>query len=155
MTRLPLAAITLLFMLSAASAGAGTMRTVTLNDGSTITGEVVSLANGVYEVRSPTLGSVHIKDSDVRGIDDAPAAAAAPISSSEVEALQQRLLADDNAMDKIRHLKDDPLFRKVLNDPEVLRALKSGDVSSLLSNPSVNQLANHPVVKDLGRSLGQ
>ena len=57
-----------LVSIAAASASAGGIREVELTDGSVITGEVLSLSNGVYSVKSETLGTMKIGESKIRAI---------------------------------------------------------------------------------------
>ncbi len=55
-------------MLSAAGAGAGELNVIELKDGSIISGEVVSLAGGIYTIRTDSLGMIKLEESKIRAI---------------------------------------------------------------------------------------
>jgi hypothetical protein len=124
--------------------------TITLRDGSAITGEVVSLNDGVYTIKSATLGTITVKESDVRSLTKG---AAAP-DPGQMGALQERMTSDPDTMSTLTALQDDPELKAVLNDPEVLNALQSGNVDALLSNPKVAHLADDPKVQEITKKLG-
>jgi hypothetical protein len=125
--------------------------TITLRDGSTITGEVVSLSDGVYTIKSATLGMITVKESDVRSMTKTAAAAPDP---GQMGALQERMTSDPDTMSTLTALQDDPELKAVLNDPEVLNALQSGNVDALLANPKVAHLADDPKVQEITKKLG-
>jgi hypothetical protein len=54
--------------LAVCTAYAGEVKEVELNDGTVITGEIVSLNNGVYTIKSESLGTTKLSESKVRSI---------------------------------------------------------------------------------------
>ena len=60
----------LLIVLSAVSlpARAAELRQFTLADGGVISGEIESVQNGIYTIKSPSLGTITVKDSEIRSI---------------------------------------------------------------------------------------
>lgn len=132
--------------------------TVMLRDGSAISGEVVALKDGVYTIRSRSLGTLAIKQSDVRTLTEDSAVRprtgdAAGRSASELEALQAQMAADPGTVNAINTLQDDPAVAAVLHDPDVLRALQDGNLEALLSNPNIARLAADPRVQDITKKL--
>jgi hypothetical protein len=124
--------------------------TLTLRDGSTISGEVLSLRDGVYTVRSATLGTVTVKQADVRTLSEESVVAPAP---GQVDALQARLAADPGTVQAITALSEDPDVQAILNDPDLLAALQKGNLDALLSSPKIARLAADPRVQDITRKF--
>lgn len=145
----PLVVLVVTFVaLSALPARASTL---TLRDGSTITGEIVAVNDGVYTVRSPTLGTLAIKQSDVGSLtNDAPKQVPA-----ELNALEERIAADPDAMSSITVLQDDPALQAILGDADVVKALQTGNFEALLSNPKLQHLATDPRIQALTEKLAR
>ncbi|OGW38603.1 MAG: hypothetical protein A2X58_10080 [Nitrospirae bacterium GWC2_56_14] len=146
------------FLFLAQESRAGEVRAIELKDGSIVTGEVVSLINGKYTIRSASLGTVLIEESKVRVIRPvaAPAAANSALSNNnagDVRALQDRMMNDKEIMSKIEALQNDPEFMKILEDPEVMKAVTSGDTAALMANPQFLKLMNNPTVRDIEQKV--
>ena len=148
-----------LVSIAAASASAGDIREVELTDGSVITGEVLSLTNGVYTVKSETLGTMKIGESKIRAIREKDHGAAgsaqsgptgSPASSNvPVKSLQDKMMNDGEIMDMIKSLQNDRDFQKILEDPEVMKAVNSGDIAALMANPGFMKLLDSKAVQDI------
>jgi hypothetical protein len=147
----------LLFLLSSSGLVAGEIKKIELMDGSIITGEVQSLADGVYTIRTESMGTVKIDDSRVLAI--RPRGQGAPSrssdASSQARSLEEHMQADDEVMNKIRSLKDDPAFQKVLEDPELMNAVNTGDIAALTANPKFLQLLQNPAVQDIQKKMSK
>ena len=149
----------LYLILFAAGAGAGELNVIELKDGSIITGEVLSLSGGIYTVKSDALGTIRLEESKIRiirskslekgGASGGPAAA----QGNDTQALQQKMMSDQEIMDMIQSLRDDPEFKKVMKDPGVMKAVKDGDVSALMANPQFMKLLNNPTVKEIEKKV--
>lgn len=153
---------TILFILSlhlaAGVAAAGDLREIELNDGSVITGEVVSLSGGVYSIKTGSLGTLSIDESKVRSIrskNPGDASPGATVSNMELQGLQERMLRDEEIMSMIKSLQNDPDFQKILQDPETMRAVKAGDIPALMANPEFTKLLENSKVKDIQRKVGE
>jgi hypothetical protein len=147
----------LLFTLSAGDLMAGEIRDIELKDGIIIAGEVQSLEGGVYTIRTDSLGTIRIDNSRVQAI--RPRGQASPSRSpgisSQTRELEERMRADEEIMNKIQSLKDDPAFQKVLEDPELLNAVNSGDVAALMADPKFLQLLQNPAVQDIQKKMAK
>lgn len=143
----------------AQEARAGEIRVIELRDGSVVTGEVVSLINGKYTIRSASLGTVLIEESKVRVIRPVSASAVANSGTppdnmaGDVHVLQDKMMNDKEIMSKIQSLQNDPEFMKILEDPEVVKAVNSGDIAALMANPQFLKLMNNSVVRDIGQKV--
>ncbi len=140
-------------------ASAGEMREIELIDGSTITGEVQSLQNGVYTIKSDSLGIIKIDDTKVRAIrpkSSMPAdktGTGKASATGEVKDLQQKMMSDKETMDLIQSLQNDPDFKKILEDPDIMKALQEGNVAALTADPRIIQLLNNPTVKEIEKKV--
>ena len=140
-------------------AQAGEKREVVLKDGSVITGEVISLTNGIYTVKSDSLGVVKLEESAVRIIREKSAAGSSGIPASsggtggEVKSLQEKMVSDKEVMGLIQSLENDPEFKKVLEDPEIMKAVNAGDVSVILTDPRIMKILNNPTVQGIGKKI--
>jgi len=152
-----LIALALFTTIIASTSYGGDIKEIELKDGNIITGEVQSLANGMYTIRTESLGSVKIEDSRVLAI--RPRGQGSPSrpsdAGSQARSLEERMQADDEVMNKIRSLKDDPAFQKVLEDPELMNAVNTGDVAALMANPKFLQLLQNPAVQDIQKKMSK
>ena len=148
----------LVLILVAGSAAAGEVREIEMNDGSIISAEVLSLAGGVYTVRSASLGTIKLEESKVRAIRSRPAEDGTkkgeqPPSSGELRSIQDKMLSDKEIMGMIQSLQDDPGFKKILEDPDMMKAVNSGDITTLMANPEFMKLLNNATVQDIQKKV--
>ena len=135
---------------------AGEIKEIELNDGSVITGEVVSLINGVYSIRTGSLGTLKIDDAKIRAIRPRSTPSSRPSGpSSESISLQDKMMSDQAVMSMIQSLKDDPQFMKILEDPEIMNAVSSGDTAALMANPKFLQLLHNPTVQNIQQKVAK
>ena len=135
-------------------------RQIELNDGSVIAGEVIAFNQGTYTIKSNTLGTLTIQDSDIRTIHSPTTSSAAPSSlssnqaiNSELQNLQNLIMNDPQLMNSISSLQDDPQFQTILQDPEVMNAITSGNLNELLNNPSFVKLLEHQKVQEITKQI--
>lgn len=142
------------------AAGALASPTIELKDGSRITGDIQSLQKGVYTIVSPSIGTVHVAQSNIARIvysgEVAHTAVASDKSSAhddamtqEFQQLQSSLAQDPATVQSIMSLQSDPQIQAVLNDPAIMKAIQEGDFTSLLGNPKIQALENNEHVKKL------
>jgi hypothetical protein len=148
--RLRRAGLFLFLLLLIQNASAAELKVIELTDGSTIAGEVLSLANGVYTIKSDSLGTVKLEASQIRTI-RATSSGANAASTQEVKALTEKMLSDQEIMVLIQSLQNDPDFKKVLEDPVIMKAVSEGDISALTANPRFMKLLDNATVKAIGQ----
>jgi len=133
---------------------------IELKDGSRIEGEIQSIDNGVYTVVSPSLGTLHVAESNIARIDYANDASKAADSSGksskqdspltgEIQKLQAGLAQDPAALQSIMSLQSDPQIQAVLSDPAIVKAIQDGDYASLLGNLKIQALDSDEHLKQL------
>ena len=153
--------IIILVGISCNSAYAGEQGEIELIDGSVIYGEIVSLKEGVYTILSSSMGDLKISESKVRAIrfpsHDANKKNRGSLKDNskppEIQALQESLINNEDILNIILSLQDDPKVQKILNDPTMMNSVLSGDIQSLMSNPKFLELLNHPKIKEIQKNM--
>ena len=155
----------LFFLLIFLSAGvyAGEFSEIGLIDGSTIYGEILSFNDGIYTVKSSSLGTIKVDESDIREIQVQSgntknreyANPANSSISSEVQSLQSLMQNNQDIMAIIFSLQNDPDFQDIMSDPGILNAVNSGDIAALISNPKFMSLMNNHKVQEIQKKLAQ
>lgn len=162
MTRHFTLSLALVLGLFCSTVSASEIKEIELKDGSVITGEVISLTNGIYTVKSDILGTIKLEDSKVRNIREkagfsTPAASpqtplvpqAQSSATGEAQSLQQKMMSDKEIMGMILSLQNDPEFKTLLEDPKIMSAVNSGDVATLTADPRFMKLMNNPTVREI------
>ncbi len=162
--------IVLVLISAAVCAFAGEMSEIKLSDGSKVTGEIVSLNAGVYTVKTASMGTIRIDQPKVVSISQksavaasAPAAGSTPensaVSSKMVEggidAIKRAMQSNDQVMNSISSLQNDPDFQAVLNDPEVMAAVNTNNIQALSTNPKFLKLLDNDAVQEIGDDLNE
>lgn len=140
-------------------------KTITLKDGSTINGQVMSMSSGVYTIKS-SFGEIQVPEANVVSIADqatAPAAPAqAPSSGSsmpanyngQVQAMQAQLMNNPEALNQIQAMAQDPEIMAALSDPAFLQAVQSQNFSAVQSSPQFQKILNNPKMRAIMQSMG-
>ena len=133
----------LLIGLIGGDVSAGEIKEVELNDGSIICGEIVSLMDGVYTLKSVSLGTIKVEESKVRSV--------TPIETTreQSQALQKLMMDDKEILAIILSLQDDSDIKAVIEDPAIMKAINSGDMEYLISSPKFIKLLNNPKIRDI------
>lgn len=136
-------------------------KTIRLNDGSEIRGDVVSLVGGVYTIRSRSLGILKLSASEIISIQDVKVAPQVPDAGSAqpeaggaaVEQLTARMMSDTGILTTILSLQNDPDMQAILNDPEIMRAVQSFDLDALGDNPKIKRLMNSTKMREIQKRI--
>jgi hypothetical protein len=134
---------------------------IQLLDGSVVYGEIISLNEGVYTVESISLGTLEIDGSKIKMIRLKPDRTTGneaveegqKITAEDLEALQKSMEIDQEVIDLILALRDDPQVQDILKDPEIVNALISHDTAALIANPKIIELLNHPKVRTIQKKV--
>jgi len=133
----------------------------TLKDGSQIKGELSGINNGVYTVKTPIIGDVHVAVSDVASITNSNAMAALPSPSlatsssmdQQIAASQQKLMSNPQSMATLQEMMQDPDILQALQDPALVQAVTNHDYQAVQSNPKIQELMNNPKMQVLMQKL--
>ncbi len=140
---------------------AGQLSEIELVDGGVIRGEIVSKSDGVYVVKSDSLGTLKVKESEVRFIRVGSAGAmekeiVSPpkgVAASEIQSLQQSMMNNDEVMGLVMSLQKNPKMQELLKDPGFMKAVSAGDISTLMANPKFIELLNNPEIKEIQKKV--
>lgn len=143
------------------------VREIELTDGSRIQAEVLSLSQGVYTLRSESLGEIRIPAEKIKtirlaGTEDTSSSTrpeSTPAANSQLSNMQLSIMQNPANVDKILSLQEDPLvqsiLQSILNDAETMKAVEAGDIGTLLANPKIQELMGHPTIKGLSQQYGE
>jgi len=161
----------LILSISAVLAYAGEDCEIKLNDGTKISGEVMTLHAGIYRIKTESMDIVDIEQSKVVSIirklsnrsispaennADAKEPGASPkMVEGGINTIKQSMEGNPRVMDSISSLRNDPDFQAVLNDPEIMAAVNSYDIGALQNNPKFLRLLENSKVREIGDDLQQ
>ena len=140
------------------SSHAGVRSQVQLLDGTLIQAEIISFSNGVYKLRSESLGTISVAEDRVQSIrpnksqisgTPAQLETADPPVGQKVQGLQQKLTSDPKTMEMLLDLRKDPSMIGVLNDKDLMRAIQQGNLSTVIKNPKIQKLMKSKTVGDV------
>jgi len=143
---------------------AGEISTIELNDGSIISGEVVSFDGSTWIIKSGSMGSLKIEAAKVVSIRSQTVGSAAPAkgastgnqgNTADIQAMQQSIMANGQLMTMIMNLQDDPEVQAILQDPEIMQAVNAGDMNALMANPKFRRLMENTKVKEITREAAK
>ena len=139
---------------------------ITLKDGSQIKGVLAGIDNGIYTVKTPIIGDVHVAAGDVASITNgngtaaAAPASAAPVSSGPVPTMdqqiaagQRQLMSNPESMATLQEMAQDPDIMQALSDPALVQAVTSHDYQAVQNNPKIQELMSNPKMQALLQKL--
>ena len=135
---------------------AGELKEIVLIDGSIIVGELVSLTNGIYTIKTATLGDLMVEDARVEAIRNKSGRMEGPekaLVQQEIMAIQQEMIADESIVQLILALQNDPDFQDILQDEAIMTAISSGDFNALMTNPKIVKLMNNSSVQEIKKKM--
>lgn len=159
--------ITIVAILLLPASALGAERVIRLVDGSRILGDVVSMHNDSFIVKTQTLGTVNIKASQIAGMTrpgEPPArhnpsattgAGQAPAASRTVQSIRSGIAGNAELMRDILRLQSDPRMKAVLADPRLMKAVRNLDFDKLAKDPRIQALMNDPAVKKIQSGIQQ
>ena len=128
--------------------------TLSLSDGSTITGEIDGLNEGVYTINSPTLGLLKIPQASITNIQYGEVTTQNNESNATaIGEIQNQINNTPSLLEEVQSLKQESDIQAVLNDDKLLDAVKSGDFGALLSDPKIQNMMNNVKVQAISEQL--
>ena len=138
---------------------AGELKEIVLQDGSIISGEVMSLNKGIYTIKSDALGTIKIEETKIRSIQEKTLPTSVDISArptattGEIKSLEEKMMSDKEIMNLILTLQNDPDFKKLMEDPKIMQAVNAGDVATLTSDARFMKLLNNKTVQEIQKKV--
>jgi hypothetical protein len=133
-------------------------RRILLEDGTELVGEILSMRNGSYTIRTKTLGTLTVSDRQIRQMTSRSNPSSNAVTSGSslgnpsqlgVQALQERMSSDSPMLQQIMALQNSPEMKAVLSDPEVMSAIERLDFDTLANHPKIIRLMNNQGVKSI------
>jgi hypothetical protein len=151
--------VLLAFMSGTARAGKSTQ--IQLNDGSVISGEIISFKEGVYTLRSDSLGTIIIDESQIKVIrmDSQTATPWEPLNTSNesidntIQTLQKAMGQNPQIMEMIQALQNDPEIQSLIQDEGIMGAVSAGDINTLMSDPDFIKLFENPSIQQIQKEM--
>jgi len=130
-------------------------QTITLKDGSVIKGNLTQMSNGIYTVKTDSLGETQINAEQIASINNAQENTPTTPQNPKIQMdhLQQRMMNNPAMMAEIQQIAADPEVVQLLSNPAMLQAVMSKDVAALQNNPSTEELMNNPKIQSLIQKL--
>ncbi len=167
----------LITLLSAHFCFAAGNNRITLNDGTTIYGKVVGMSDGVYTIRTETMGEIKVNSDNVVEI----TSNTAPKKQSNIDILEgnergsrnnnysgnnnsqnnysaqqkdanarvQSMMMNEDFMNNLMQLSESSEMQSILNDPEIMEAIQNGDYDFLMNNSKMNDLMNSSGIQEI------
>ncbi len=128
---------------------------IVLKDGSRIRGEVLSMQNGLYRIRTESMGTIQLRSREILSITslgvsvpgDSPGTDTAASSQTAVDSIKSSIVNSPGVMSTIMALQNDPQMKAILADPEIMRAVQNLDLQALGNHPKIKALMNNPKIK--------
>ena len=133
-----------------------------LRDGSSLTGNVLSLNRGEYTIQTKNLGVMKVREDDIVSISNpgfAPqeAQAAEPLMPGQmaphltksnlghqVQTLQSSIMGDPELVEDIQVLMSDPEIVKIIQDETFMQKIMTLDMDSIENDPRYRDLMYNP-----------
>ncbi|MFC1510159.1 hypothetical protein ACFL49_00675 [Candidatus Omnitrophota bacterium] len=158
----------LLISLIASPLFAENIKTIQLNDGSLIKGEILSLDEDVYTVETSTFGTLEIKDADIASISSisqiqqqqtTSAATTQSLPSGnqlmqQAQQLQGSMMADPEVMTEMQNLMSNPEVMEILTDESFINSLMTNP-EMMLENDKLKVLMASPQIQALMQKVQQ
>lgn len=144
---------------------------VQLKDGSRIVGEIQAMENGVYKIKTRSMGIVEVANRQMQGIKSSTSSTAhintitnttsnatnstnpGMSSPANISAIQSAITNNPGVMANIMTLQNDPQMQSALSDPEVMNAIRNFDFKTLANNPRIKALMNNPKIRETQGSV--
>ena len=162
----------LLISMTTACLADQTDQVITLKDGSQIKGVLSGINNGIYTVKTPIIGDIHVAATDVASITNGNAPAPIlptnntntltglrPSSESganlnqQIAASQQKLISNPQSMALLMQMAQDPEIAQALQDPALMQAVANHDYQAVQGNAEAQKLMTNPKMQALIQKL--
>jgi hypothetical protein len=151
----------ILIIFLSGNAVANEIAQIQLTDGSVISGKIISFKEGVYTLRSASLGTITIAESqiqlirmDTSGTEPwTPAGTSNDSMEKTMQALQKSIINDPQIMALIRALQNDPEIQALIQDEAIMDAISAKDINTLMSNPEFIKLFQNPSIQQIQKEI--
>ena len=146
---------------------AGSIKEFQLKDGSVIQAEILSYSNGIYQVKSKTLGKLKLPDNEIDSIlfpgnksksrsntskektSSELTLNSLGVTKSDLQGMEQKILNDPGTVELLNQLKNDPSMQSILKDKALMDAVNKGDLGAVAQDPKIKSLMNNRTVGEI------
>jgi hypothetical protein len=107
---------------------------ITLKDGSTVVGDIVTVKEGIYTIKTKSLGTITLPDQMISSINATKPVSSKHSGTANMRSIQASLMNNKAVMKSINHLQNNPAMLSILQDKSIMEAIQSGNYSSLMNN---------------------
>lgn len=151
---------------------------ITLSDNTIIYGTVVGMSNGIYVIKTQTMGELNIDAENVVSISSLKNNSNSSDNSSQIKIIEeskrnnysnkntqssdynsslqeqanmrvQSMTMDSNFLDSLMSLSENSMMNDIMNDPEIMDAINRGDYDFLMQNDKMHGLMESDDIKSL------
>ena len=76
-------------------------------------------------------------------------------SENEVQNLQELMMRDQQIMNLMLALQNDPDIQALLQDPVIMNAVSAGDIAALMSDPRFMKVLENSTIQEIQRKATQ
>ncbi len=120
---------------------------VRLRDGTVLRGTLVPSAEGVFRVKTRTLGEVRVDPADILSVESLDATAAGAVRAGRMEELKSTMLGNPEVMASIEDLARDEEIAAIMQDEDLQAAIMSMDFDYLRQDEKFQAFTGHPGVR--------
>jgi hypothetical protein len=141
---------------------ANSAKTIVLKDGNKINGKVMSLQNGVYHIKTKSLGMIEIDEVQIDAIYNSNSSntiqtqrirrpRSSNINTSANLMNSASMMNSANKMNPalIQQMMSNPNYVKIINNPDIIKAVQGGDMSAIMQSEDFKTLMNSMSADDM------
>jgi len=132
---------------AAAASGQEEEKIVRLRDGTVLRGTLVPSAEGVFRVKTRTLGEVTIDPAEILSIESPAGTAAGGPRPEQLEKLKSEMVNNPKVMAAVQELAQDSKIAEILQDEDLQAAIMSLDFDYLRQSDKFKAFTEHPGVQ--------
>jgi hypothetical protein len=151
-----------LFLISLSAPAASQIELI---DGTIIHGDLISLTNGRFTIRSTTLGHIRVPESKIKTIRPGGSGAvhgapqvntATPtLERYDFQAIQKQITSSPELMQMVYGMMSDPELQAAMNDPQLVQLVMSGDMEALQRDPRIRHLMTKPSIRAMMKKMSR
>lgn len=126
---------------------------IKLKDGVVVRGEVVSMRDGIYTIRSKMLGEIAVRGSDVLSMSKIEDESG--VFPADRQRIERQIMSNPQFMQSVQNIAQDESVLEMLSDPAIKSAIMRQDVEYLQQNKKFKQFMGNPAVQGLVEDISR
>ncbi len=125
---------------------------IKLKDGVVVRGEVVSMQDGIYKIKSRMLGEIAVRSCDVLSITMSEDVFD---SAQDKKTIERQIVSNPELMRSVQSLAQDESVLEMLADPKLKAAIMRQDVEYLKQDKKFKKFMDHSAVKSIVQGVSE